>query len=798
MPFTAKEGALALRVVAGSDLTHVHAAVLAGRDDHRWLDVSSSADGGVSWSPRRRLVNINAWFFDSDDLIDLVVSTSGQRAIVSWFESTGEPLPQGGFAGVLRTAATEDAGATWSAPQQVSRSGISAYSAKLAASADLSQVTAVAGGFFDAQGYRSETATSLDGGLSWPRRATLRYAKKIASTANGSVLVAAWVGGDQNAMQVFVSRSTDRGLTWSAEQAVSVVSLVIAQLQLALSADGSTVALLWTQALSFTDVSLQVARSRDRGATWSGIIQIADDGCQECALGVSSDGNRLSAVWLDYSGETQRVRSSSSLGAGLAWTGPIALSASGGSIRDLQLGISPDGQRVHALWGRDNGSHRSAQLASSGSAGTAWLQASDLSAVEALAFSPRVAMSGDASRALVLWEGFLEEENQLRVSGTANGGETWTLSQQLVFGPSYAGVDMSADGSVGLVIRSNRVDDAIEVAIERSIDGGASWEAPVRLSNESLYSTRPLVRLSADGMRALAVWVSSDDDGRRLLASRSEDAGVSWTVPVQTLARSGLADSAQLELSDNGSRALLVTRFSGQGRSRLIAARSMDGGATWGAETVLSTADGSAQQPELRASGDGTNAVIAWIQSRATNPYPVHVTRSADAGLSWSAPTQLGEAGSMNDEVQLAGGASGIWNVLWNTFDGLRSARSEDGGANWGVPFSPVRRSSTFSTRARLESSEDGSNLTLVWIDSAASWSRVTTASSTTAGAVWSVPRAVSSGDGFVSSSRLALSATGARALVVWRASAGGSDHIQAASGAGLDVPVFEDGFESR
>jgi hypothetical protein len=800
LPFNAADGADAVRVVASSDLARVHVAVLGGIDGQHWLDVSSSADGGASWSIRRRLANPASPLPSTSDhlIVDMVASADGARALVSWFDLSGSPLPQGGAAGVLRAAATTDAGLSWSSPRQISNSGHSAYSAKLAASADLSQITAVAGRLGEAQGYQTQTATSLDGGLTWPRQGSLPAVRDIATTADGAVLVATWIGGDgEENMRVFAARSTDRGLTWSASQPISPTSVLVSELRVVASADGSTLATLWTQAFNFNDIVLYTSRSRDQGTSWMGPVQIAEGACLRCALGVSSDGNRLTAIWTDSLDDDGPVRASSSLGAGLAWTAPVSVSRSGGPINALHLGLSPDGHQVRALWSRDNGSHRSAQLSGSINAGAAWSETLDLYPVDASASNPRMASSGDASRAMILWDALIEGEILPRVSSTRDEGDSWTTHALPGGDRSRASLAMSKDGSVGLIIRSSRVGDSIEVAIDRSADGGATWDAPVRLSLGSYFSDRPIVRLSADGSKALAAWVGMQGEASRLLTSRSVDGGVTWSLPAPAFVQSTVPNFALLELSDDGSRAALLAQSAEIGSRRLILAQSSDGGATWGSAAVLTAAGVYASEPGMQASSDGSNIVVAWKQSTPSNVVTARATRSMDGGVSWSLPALLGDSSGFNDEVRVAGGSNGVWNVLWRADNGFRIARSLDGGATWGTPFNPSPQSSATSTVTALQSSDDGRNLSMVWNEPSASLGRVAVSSSTSAGVRWSTRTRVISGERYVNFPQLALSADGARALVAWTAWDTGSTNLQAARGTGLDLPVFQDSFES-
>jgi hypothetical protein len=137
--------------------------------------------------------------------------------------------------------------------------------------------------------------------------------------------------------------------------------------------------------------------------------------------------------------------------------------------------------------------------------------------------------------------------------------------------------------------------------------------------------------------------------------------------------------------------------------SRILVARSLDGGATWSTPApVGSTAATTAHQdflPEVAYDGSGT-WLLAWhgIDRALGGDFDVFVSRSTDGGLTWSpaAPLDPGAAADTGDDafVSVAGDGSGTWVAAWHSegavgadgdFDVLVS-RSTDGGLTWSAP----------------------------------------------------------------------------------------------------------------
>ncbi|MEP7146815.1 MAG: hypothetical protein ABI792_07375, partial [bacterium] len=65
-----------------------------------------------------------------------------------------------------------------------------------------------------------------------------------------------------------------------------------------------------------------------------------------------------------------------------------------------------------------------------------------------------------------------------------------------------------------------------EIYYKRSTDGGISWGADTRLTNNSAFSERPSVSVS--GSVVHVVWSDQRDGNLEIYYKRSTDAGVSW------------------------------------------------------------------------------------------------------------------------------------------------------------------------------------------------------------------------------------------------------------------------------
>jgi hypothetical protein len=146
--------------------------------------------------------------------------------------------------------------------------------------------------------------------------------------------------------------------------------------------------------------------------------------------------------------------------------------------------------------------------------------------------------------------------------------------------------------------------------------------------------------------------------------------------------------------------------------NRIAIRRSTDNGATWGAPTFLeSTDDARLKGPDFLTLADGSVLLAYPTVSAADDGTPadnerdyVKVVKSTDAGLTWSAPTNVARGRSWepvliqlaNGEIELFYASEAFWYGTQPVLQEIRMARSTNGGANWypseRVAFNPDKR----------------------------------------------------------------------------------------------------------
>ena len=258
--------------------------------------------------------------------------------------------------------------------------------------------------------------------------------------------------------------------------------------------------------------------------------------------------------------------------------------------------------------------------------------------------------------------------------------------------------------------------------VNRSLDGGRTWSAPVEVAD------RPLAVEYLDGSTvtadpsqagvAYATWRRGDltSTRRSQYVARTTDGGVTWSDPV-VLPAVQLPAAGNLVVLSDGSVVAITVEVPPQpqfatgnltGPSTIRVTRSTDGGTTWSHPTVLAEADPSLMVGVRAAVGPDDVVHATWQRAGANADEPTFdlmLSNSHDGGVTWSAahaagptiagPPAFSAHGSVAAAPSLAVSANGTLGIGFydHRKDEDRSSpptttdywyrSSSDGGATW-------------------------------------------------------------------------------------------------------------------
>jgi hypothetical protein len=323
--------------------------------------------------------------------------------------------------------------------------------------------------------------------------------------------------------------------------------------------------------------------------------------------------------------------------------------------------VAASGSLVHVVWYdfRDGGGTPEIYYKHSTDGGVSWAEDTRLTMNPAISWFPSIAASG--SLVHLVWQDDRDGNNEVYYKRSTDGGVSWGADIRLTNDPanSYFPSVAVSDSVVHVVWYDDR-DGApnFEIYYKRSTDGGVSWGADTRLTNAAGYSLGPSVAVS--GAVVHVVWQDTRDGNYEIYYKRSTDGGVSWAP--DTRLTNDTAASWIASVATSGSLVHVVWGDERDGNHEIYYKRSADGGISWLSDTRLTNNAAGSYTPSVAVSGSVVHVV--WRDDRDGNP-ETYYKRSIDGGGSWAPDTRLtnNTANSYLPSVALSGSAV---HVVWH------------------------------------------------------------------------------------------------------------------------------------
>lgn len=195
---------------------------------------------------------------------------------------------------------------------------------------------------------------STDGGSTWDPQVTisnnipLTYGSAIDSSFDNSLCVV-WRSEPLNNYEIYFSRSTDNGSTWSTPQNISNNTKLSEMPRVAIDNSGSIFVVWWDFTPGQNDIFF--TSSFDNGSSWTTIMNLSNNWGNSVRADITIDDNsgNLFVVWSDNSGTgISELYLSRSPDQGNSWTTPIPI-APGYTANDSKITADIIGN-LHVVW----------------------------------------------------------------------------------------------------------------------------------------------------------------------------------------------------------------------------------------------------------------------------------------------------------------------------------------------------------------------------------------------------------------------------------------------------------------
>jgi hypothetical protein len=388
---------------------------------------------------------------------------------------------------------------------------------------------------------------------------------------------------------------------------------------------------------------------------------VASDGGAGAQLAVANQGASMHMAWVE-AGALQYRHSED---AGATWS--VAVALSGAEVpSDPQIAV--DDQEVTVVW---QGDSDSVLARSSSDGGVTFVASAVLNPLAAGApvSRPRVVASG--GRKYCAWLEGNPALGQRRVQvATSGGGEFWrpavAVSDQ---GANQSLHDLVCDGSicwVAYVDSPMGLDEGVYTS--RSVDTGVIWSAGARRSQISTGITA--IRACTDGPSSYLGWVR---DGE-LEYMASQNTGFGWPTQATLFRSNDLGAITEPQLVCEGDQLFAIYVAGGNN----VACSRIGGIGASPQNVTVSDVVESVREPQIAVHGNYVYvSYSSGLIGGGTGSARIRYATSVDLGVTFTAPSGLGDGAAAQDQVRMMTDEARVW-MGWLDYRGANAALFEN------------------------------------------------------------------------------------------------------------------------
>ena len=496
---------------------------------------------------------LNAWY------PQIALSADGSKAIAIWGLYDGSNL-------VIQSAVASLNGnqVIWSTPVTLTTSGSDYEFPQIALSADGTRAIAIWQFNDGTHSVVQSSAATISGGIATWRSAdnvttpdTENWNPQILLSEDGSRSTAIWFHYDGTNTVIQSSSSTLSGntATWGNIVSLSPSGADAQQPSFSLSGNGTRALAIWKQS-DGRNQFIQTSSGTIVGniATWETPVNLAS-GSESAQVAISRDGQKAAGIWVhDIDGSLLIESATANLTESATnWSTVSTLSSNGHDAQNPQIKLSDEGTRAIAIWWEYYNETYTVQSTSAtlNDGGPSWGGTAGISQTDEISVYPKLALSGDGTRATAIWSVF---------SQTSHGFFKQSSSASIIY-PALSPITQSVKGNIGVAIppsvafTSQGLYGTISYSVSPALPTGLTLDSAAGVISGISYSALPPTAYVITGIGSMGGTANAEitlqiADGppivTNLVATAAPGPSIILTFNIETASMSSLARSTAL------------------------------------------------------------------------------------------------------------------------------------------------------------------------------------------------------------------------------------------------------------